>query len=83
MDPDYYEFETHVFFDDAFEPHDEDEYLYRVNSFVKQLLLVMDAAARCDVYQFINNYINTLLTYLYSIMIIMVHQLLSINVCRF
>lgn len=55
MDPDYYEFETHVFFDDAFEPHDEDEYLYRVNSFVKQLLLVMDAAARCDVYQFINN----------------------------
>lgn len=55
MDPDYYEFETHVFFDDAFEPHDDDEYLYRVNSFVKQLLLVMDAAARCDVYQFINN----------------------------
>lgn len=69
MDPDYYEFETHVFFDDAFEPHDEDEYLYRVNSFVKQLLLVMDAAARCDVYQFINNLINTLLTYLYSIMV--------------
>lgn len=83
MDPDYYEFETHVFFDDAFEPHDEDEYLYRVNSFVKQLLLVMDSAARCDVYQFINNLINTLLTYLYSIMVIMVHQLLSVNVCRF
>lgn len=46
VDPDYYEFEIHVFFDDAFEPHEDDEYLYRVNSFVKQLLLVMDSAAR-------------------------------------
>nr|XP_022324471.1 uncharacterized protein LOC111125208 isoform X3 [Crassostrea virginica] len=45
VDPDYYEFEIHVFFDDAFEPHEDDEYLYRVNSFVKQLLLVMDSAA--------------------------------------
>ena len=46
VDPDYYEFEAHIFFDDAFEPHEDDEYEYRVNSFVKQLVRVMDTAAR-------------------------------------
>ncbi|KAK3589761.1 hypothetical protein CHS0354_021089 [Potamilus streckersoni] len=45
VDPDYYEFEAHVFFDDAFDAHNDDEYEYHVNSFVKQLVLVMDKAA--------------------------------------
>ncbi|VDI35520.1 chitin synthase [Mytilus galloprovincialis] len=45
VDPDYYEFEAHIFFDDAFEPHDDDEYEYHVNSFVKQFMRVLDTAA--------------------------------------
>ncbi|XP_052081155.1 chitin synthase chs-2-like [Mytilus californianus] len=45
VDPDYYEFEAHIFFDDAFEPHDDDEYEYHVNSFVKQFMRVLDDAA--------------------------------------
>ncbi|XP_041375040.1 chitin synthase chs-2-like [Gigantopelta aegis] len=44
-DPDYYEFEAHVFFDDAFEAHAHDDYEYKVNNFVKQLIRVMDIAA--------------------------------------
>nr|KAG5714884.1 hypothetical protein BaRGS_000372 [Batillaria attramentaria] len=45
VDPDYYEFEAHFFMDDAFEPHDDDEYEYRANDFLKQLVRVMDKAA--------------------------------------
>nr|CDJ87433.1 Fungal chitin synthase domain containing protein [Haemonchus contortus] len=43
IDPDYYEFEAHIFFDDAF---DTDEYGNPViNKFVKQLVEVVDQAA--------------------------------------
>ncbi|XP_067686177.1 chitin synthase chs-2-like isoform X2 [Haliotis asinina] len=44
-DPDYYEFEAHIFFDDAFGPHLQDEYEYKVNDFVKQLIRVINVAA--------------------------------------
>ncbi|XP_076458865.1 chitin synthase chs-2-like [Babylonia areolata] len=44
-DPDYYEFEAHIFFDDAFKPHGYEETEYTVNDFVKQLIRVMDTAA--------------------------------------
>ncbi|GFR97723.1 LOW QUALITY PROTEIN: chitin synthase, partial [Elysia marginata] len=44
-DPDYYEMEAHIFFDDAFEPHQEESEDYRVNSFVRQLVNVMNIAA--------------------------------------
>ena len=45
VDPDYYEFEAHFFFDDAFEPHDDEFYEFRANEFVKQLVRVIDQAA--------------------------------------
>ncbi|GFO13087.1 chitin synthase [Plakobranchus ocellatus] len=45
-DPDYYEMEAHIFFDDAFEPHTDDGNDYRVNDFVRQLVKVMNVAAR-------------------------------------
>ncbi|KAK7111424.1 hypothetical protein V1264_011059 [Littorina saxatilis] len=45
VDPDYYEFEAHFFFDDAFEPHDDEDPEYRANDFVKQLVRAMDNAA--------------------------------------
>ncbi|XP_049787548.1 chitin synthase chs-2-like [Schistocerca cancellata] len=41
-DPDYYEFETHILFDDAFETTDGDRV---VNSYVKLLVSVIDEAA--------------------------------------
>lgn len=44
-DPDYYEFEGHIFFDDAFDSHDEDGTEYYANDFVKLLVNVMDIAA--------------------------------------
>ncbi|XP_048237709.1 chitin synthase chs-2-like isoform X3 [Haliotis rufescens] len=44
-DPDYYEFEAHIFFDDAFGPHLHDEYEYQANDFVKQLVRVINIAA--------------------------------------
>ncbi|KAK3082737.1 hypothetical protein FSP39_003848 [Pinctada imbricata] len=44
-DPDYYEFEAHIFFDDAFQPHGEGDYLYLVNDYVKMLINVIDVAA--------------------------------------
>uniref|UniRef100_K1Q406 chitin synthase n=1 Tax=Magallana gigas TaxID=29159 RepID=K1Q406_MAGGI len=44
-DPDYYEFEAHVFFDDAFQAHGDDDYEYQVNDFVKLLVSCMDIAA--------------------------------------
>ena len=37
---------AHVFFDDAFQGHGDDEFQYTVNDFVKQLVRVMDEAAR-------------------------------------
>ncbi|OUC45511.1 Chitin synthase [Trichinella nativa] len=43
VDPDYYEFEAHIFFDDAFETNEFSELV--VNRFVRQLLDVIDIAA--------------------------------------
>lgn len=45
IDPDYYEFETHIFFDDAFELSDDDDELMQVNRFVKQLVDAINIAA--------------------------------------
>ncbi|KAK0159253.1 hypothetical protein PV328_010151 [Microctonus aethiopoides] len=50
VDPDYYEFETHIFFDDAFELADHDENETQVNRFVKLLVGTLDEAAS-DVHQ--------------------------------
>ncbi|KAF8790062.1 Chitin synthase chs-2 like protein [Argiope bruennichi] len=53
VDPDYYEFEVHIFFDDAYELCDDDDEEMVVNRFVKQLVQVMDLAAsnvhQCDI----------------------------------
>ncbi|WAR10040.1 CHS2-like protein [Mya arenaria] len=48
VDPDFYEFEAHIFFDDAYEPHDVDAEDYNVNSFVHQLVGIVDKAARLE-----------------------------------
>nr|XP_037268094.1 chitin synthase chs-2-like [Rhipicephalus microplus] len=45
VDPDYYEFEVHVFFDDAFELSDDNDEEMVVNRFVKQMVRVIDTAA--------------------------------------
>ncbi len=45
-DPDFYEFEAHVFFDDAFELNDNDKWV--PNQFVKTLVAVINEAARCE-----------------------------------
>ncbi|XP_063242061.1 chitin synthase chs-2 isoform X2 [Bacillus rossius redtenbacheri] len=45
VDPDYYEFETHIFFDDAFELSDESDDDSQVNRFVKLLVATIDEAA--------------------------------------
>lgn len=37
---------AHVFFDDAFQAHGDDDYEYQVNDFVKLLVSCMDLAAR-------------------------------------
>ena len=37
---------AHIFFDDAMEAHGLSEKLYEANSFVKQLVSVVDTAAR-------------------------------------
>ncbi|XP_078047479.1 hyaluronan synthase-like protein kkv isoform X3 [Augochlora pura] len=50
VDPDYYEFETHIFFDDAFELSDHNEDESQVNRFVKLLVGTLDEAAS-DVHQ--------------------------------
>uniref|UniRef100_A0A2C9K7F9 chitin synthase n=1 Tax=Biomphalaria glabrata TaxID=6526 RepID=A0A2C9K7F9_BIOGL len=44
-DPDYYLFEAHIFFDDAFQAHEENELLYSVNDYVKELVQTVDVAA--------------------------------------
>ena len=44
VDPDYYEWETHVLFDDAFELGDNEEDEQIVNSFVKMLVRYIDEA---------------------------------------
>ncbi|XP_017493923.1 PREDICTED: uncharacterized protein LOC108382039, partial [Rhagoletis zephyria] len=46
VDPDYYEFEVHIFFDDAFELCDENDEDMIVNRFVKQFVEVIDTAAQ-------------------------------------
>ncbi len=43
-DPDYYEFEANVFFDDAMELNDDEKWI--PNQWVKTLVEVMDEAAR-------------------------------------
>ena len=45
VDPDYYEYETHIFFDDAFELGDDNDDEVVANRFVKLLINVMDEAA--------------------------------------
>nr|XP_018916999.1 PREDICTED: uncharacterized protein LOC109044007 isoform X3 [Bemisia tabaci] len=45
VDPDYYEFETHLFFDDAFEISDVCDDWSQVNRFVKLLVSTLDEAA--------------------------------------
>ncbi|XP_067668564.1 chitin synthase chs-2-like isoform X1 [Haliotis asinina] len=45
-DIDYYEFEAHIFFDDAFQPHKDGDVDYDVNDWVKQLLRVINVALR-------------------------------------
>lgn len=45
IDPDYYEFEVHIFFDDAFELSDNDDEQMQVNRFVKQLVEAINIAA--------------------------------------
>ncbi|XP_030374774.1 chitin synthase chs-2 isoform X1 [Scaptodrosophila lebanonensis] len=45
LDPDYYEFETHIFFDDAFEISDHSDDDIQCNRFVKLLIATMDEAA--------------------------------------
>ncbi|KAL7036514.1 hypothetical protein ACKWTF_008831 [Chironomus riparius] len=50
VDPDYYEFETHIFFDDAFEISDHSDDDIQVNRFVKLLVTTLDEAAS-DVHQ--------------------------------
>lgn len=53
IDPDYYDFEAHIFFDDAFELSDEDDELMQVNIFVRQLVTTINDAAKnvhqCDI----------------------------------
>jgi len=44
IDPDYYEFETHIFFDDAFKLTKEEEFV--VNDFVRGLMNTIEKAAR-------------------------------------
>ncbi|XP_037922524.1 chitin synthase chs-2 isoform X1 [Hermetia illucens] len=50
VDPDYYEFETHIFFDDAFEISDHSDTDMQVNRFVKLLVATIDEAAS-DIHQ--------------------------------
>ncbi|XP_062565710.1 chitin synthase chs-2 isoform X3 [Armigeres subalbatus] len=45
VDPDYYEFETHIFFDDAFEISDHSDDDIQCNRFVKILIDTIDEAA--------------------------------------
>lgn len=45
VDPDYYEFETHIFFDDAFELSEDNGEEFVVNKFVRDLMGTMDIAA--------------------------------------
>uniref|UniRef100_A0A1B6CU26 chitin synthase n=1 Tax=Clastoptera arizonana TaxID=38151 RepID=A0A1B6CU26_9HEMI len=45
VDPDYYEFETHLYFDDAFEISDVNDDWVQVNRFVKLLVSTIDEAA--------------------------------------
>ncbi|ESO82502.1 hypothetical protein LOTGIDRAFT_91642, partial [Lottia gigantea] len=45
IDVEYYEFEAHIFFDDAFEFHEEENFDYDVNDFVKMLTRVIGVAA--------------------------------------
>ncbi|CAH2104562.1 unnamed protein product [Euphydryas editha] len=45
VDPDYYEFETHIFLDDAFEISDHSDDDSQVNRFVKLLIDTIDDAA--------------------------------------
>ncbi|XP_052234766.1 chitin synthase chs-1-like isoform X1 [Dreissena polymorpha] len=44
-DPDYYEFEAHIFFDDAFGAHEHEEFEFNVNSYVKLLIKCVELSA--------------------------------------
>ncbi|WAR10593.1 CHS2-like protein [Mya arenaria] len=43
-DPDYYEFEGHIFFDDAYGGHEIEEFEYTVNEYVKLLVRMVELA---------------------------------------
>lgn len=44
-DPSIIPLAAHFFFDDAFEPHDDDDNDYHANDFVKQIIRVIDRSA--------------------------------------
>ena len=44
----YIYFSAHIYFDDAFEAHDDDTYEFHVNNFVRQLVRTIDQAARYE-----------------------------------
>ena len=46
VDPDYYEFEANIFFDDVMEQDEKEKWC--VNKFVKLFLSTLDEAARYD-----------------------------------
>ncbi|CAH1803046.1 unnamed protein product [Owenia fusiformis] len=45
VDPDFYNFETHIFFDDAFDFHIDGDTDYEANEFVKLLVATIDMSA--------------------------------------
>ena len=45
-DKDYYEFEAHIFFDDAFQAHKDDEYNFTVNNYVRLLIDTVEFSGR-------------------------------------
>ncbi|XP_067931052.1 chitin synthase chs-2-like [Watersipora subatra] len=46
VDPDFYNFETHIFFDDAFTAHNNTGEDFNVNGYVKSLIKVVPEAVR-------------------------------------
>lgn len=48
VDPDYYEFESHIFFDDAFDTDESGKCV--INKFVRQLIEKVDEAARWRIF---------------------------------
>ena len=51
---------AHIFFDDAYQAHGDEDFEYTVNNFVKQLVRVVDIAARSASIQWDNLHISSL-----------------------